>query len=129
MFSLLQFLRKDRCKHAYILFIKVIDIACFYLGLLLNLPDLYTGDLQRACEYFADSLMLRLVIYKICVVGQLLNIYRDMHQYACLNGAVQRFFEHNFRISRNFTQTFYNHRIMYQFAKAGKPRVTLSPAQ
>ena len=69
MFSLLQFLRKDRCKHPYILFIEIIDIGWLYLGRLFNLPYLYLRDLQRAFEYFADSLTFRLVIDKINIIG------------------------------------------------------------
>jgi len=129
VFSLLQFLRKDRCKHPYILFIEIIDIGWLHRCRLFNFPYLYLRDLQRAFEYFADSLTLRLVIDKINVIGQLLNIDGDMHQNACLYGRGERLFQYNFEVSRNFAQTFNNHRIMYQFTKADKPRVAFSPAQ
>ena len=69
VFSLLQLLRKDRRKHPYILFIEIIDIGWLCPGRLFNLPYLHLGDLQRAFENFTDNLSLRLVIYKISVIG------------------------------------------------------------
>jgi len=127
--SLLQFLREDRCKHPDILFIEIIDIRWLCPDRLFNLPYLHPGHLEGAVEYFADSLTFRLVIDKINVIGQLLNIDGDVHQNACLYGSVERFFEDNFQVFRNSAQSFNNYRIVYQFTKTDKARVTLSPAQ
>ena len=111
VFSLLQFLRKNRCKHTDILFIEIIDIRRLYQDRSFNLPYLHAGYLEGAIEYFADSVMFRLVIDKINIIGQLLNIDGDMHQDARLYGSVKRLFEHNFQVIRNPAQTFNNHRI------------------
>ena len=82
VFSLLQFLRKDRCKHTDILFIEIIDIRWLCRDRSFNLPYLHLRYLQRTIEYFADSITFRLVIDKINIIGQLLNIYGNMHQNA-----------------------------------------------
>jgi len=129
VFSLLQFLRKDRRKHTDILFIEIIDIRWLCRDRSFNLPYLHLWDLQRTIEYFADSITFRLVIDKINVIGQLLNIDGDMHQNACLYGSVKRLFKHDFRVIRNPAQTFNNHRVMHQFTETDITRVTLSPAQ
>jgi len=129
VFSLLQFLSKDRCKHTDILFIEIIDIRWLCPNRLFNLPYLHLWDLQRAVENFADSLTFRLVIDKINVIGQLLNIYRNMHQNACLYGSVERLFQYNFQVSLNSAQAFNNHSIVYQLTKTDKARVTFPPAQ
>lgn len=129
VFSLLQFLRKYRCKHTDILFIEIIDIGRLYQDRSFNLPYLHPGYLEGAIEYFADSVMFRLVIDKINIIGHLLNIDGDMHQNSCLYGSVKRPFQHNFQVIRNSAQALNNHRVMHQLTKTDKARVTLSPAQ
>ena len=128
VFSLLQFFRKDRCKHPYILFIEIIDIGRLYPDRLFHLPHLHLRDLQGAFEYFADSLTFRLVIDKINIIGQLLNIYGNMHQNARLYCLGECLFQYNFQVIRNSAQAFNNHGVMHQFTKTYKARVTLSPA-
>ena len=102
VFSLLQFLRKYGGKHPYVLFIEIIDIGRLCPRRLFNLPYLYLRDLERAVEYFADGIMLRLVIDKIDVIGLLFNIYGDMHQNARLYGCGESFSQRNFRVFQIF---------------------------